>query len=290
MEQYATWMDKITQFESNKHYINLMCLKDISKTKIRTDNSKELEYIKDSNILSQRNDLLKKCVLPIGHKGQCSTNFNIVFKKDKTIEKLLSSINLSIYNTPGNDDYVYKNRCSRLYPIVLSKTEERKIRDKNIKKKCAIPLKDASTPILLAQSYLDWMTFVFNVKNIENYFKKSHIMFYPILRILNKNKQYLMSFYHYREIFNKDGHSICVITRNLINMKDLSDISRDNRVKINDRDIQLGHNEPRNDNYVSIRGGNLLPMSRRGNLIIGDKIFSESIWIDELKYILSIYT
>jgi len=31
-------------------------------------------------------------------------------------------------------------------------------------------------------------------------------------------------------------------------------------------------------------------MSRRGNLIIGEKIFSESIWIDELKYILSIYT
>jgi hypothetical protein len=290
MEQYATWTKNISLFESNEHYQNLMCLKDISKTKIRTDNSIELKFVIDSNILPERNNLLKKCVLLKGHKGQCSTNFNIIFKKDKTIEKLLSSVHLSIYSTPGNDDYVYKNRCSRLYPIVLSKMEEKKIRDKNIKKKCAIPLKDASTPILLAQSYLDWMTFIFNVKNIKKYFKKSHIMFYSIQKILNENKKYLISLYKNREIFNKDGHSICVITRNLINIKDISDISRDNRVKVNDNDIQLGHNQPRNDDYVSIRGGNLLPMSRRGNLIIGEKIFSERIWIDELKYILSIYS
>ena len=50
-------------------------------------------------------------------------------------EKLSKSIDLAIYSTPGNDDYVYKNRCSRLYENVLSSFEEKKIRNKNDKKK-----------------------------------------------------------------------------------------------------------------------------------------------------------
>ena len=53
--------------------------------------------------------------------------------------------------------------------------------------------------------------------------------------------------------------------------------------------VQLGHNYPRSEKYVSIRGENLIPMSRRGNLVIGERIFTQDIWINELKQIVSSY-
>ena len=82
---------------------------------------------------------------------------------------------------------------------------------------------------------------------------------------------------------------MCVITQARITLADFADPERDNRVDIRDTDVQLGHNIPRDDSYVSIRGENLLPMSRRGNLIIGERVFTEDVWIEELKKIVSSY-
>ena len=111
-----------------------------------------------------------------------------------------------------------------------------------------------------------------------------------IAAMINKNKEHLDFNVFERKIFNEDGHSICVITHRLIEVNDVSDITRDNRTDISDTDIQLGHNCPRSEEYVSIRGENLLPMSRRGNLIIGERLFTEDIWINELKNIIASHT
>jgi hypothetical protein len=108
-----------------------------------------------------------------------------------------------------------------------------------------------------------------------------------ILNLIDNHKNYLISYFNNRSIFNKNGYSKCVITGKLINVCDISDIYRDNRIYINDNDIQMGHNKSRSEQYVSIRGCNLLPMSRRGNLIIGEHCFTDDIWINELKYIIN---
>lgn len=289
---YQSFNNSIKQFESNVHYTNLMCMNDTKNGP--KENTKENEHYLNGVIkLEGRDNLKKKCVLPKGHTGKCCANLNCIFKENetnkKTVEKLLSSIELAIFQTPGNDDYVYKNRSQRLYHTVLDSIEEKKIRDKNIKKKCAIPLKDASTPILMAQAYLDWMTYIVNVKGMSGNFNVDAPDYAYIMNMLEVNKEHLKKVYSNRQIFNHEGHSICVITKQIINMNDICDPTRDNRVNISDSDIQMGHNCPRSESYVSIRGENLFPMSRRGNLIIGDRIFTEDEWINELKKIIASY-
>ena len=304
LTNYQSFINSINQFEKNEHYLNLMCMND-TKNGPKTNKKENDQYLNDVIKLDSRDDLKKKCVLPKGHIGKCCTNLNCIFKENvkkdqnehhehdeqnkKTISKLLSSIELAIFQTPGNDDYVYKNRSQRLYHTVLDSTEEKKIRDKNIKKKCAIPLKDASTPILLVQAYLDWMTYMVNVKGMSGNLNVEASNYSSIMNMLSLNKEHLKKVYSNRKIFDDNGHSICVITKQIINMNDICDPLRDNRVNISDSDIQMGHNCPRSEMYVSIRGENLFPMSRRGNLIIGDRVFTEDEWINELKKIISSY-
>lgn len=279
---------KITnsEIDENNFYKQNFCLNKIPfNMKITNDN-----YIPDEFKKEQiHSNHYKECVLPKGHVGKCKTNMNNIFKKSKTTDKIISSIDLAIYSTPGNDDYVFKNRSSRLYPYCLTSEQEKKIRDKKIKKKCAIPKKDTSTPRYLAEAYIDWITFIINVHDIKEHIDIDTYMKLGIKDILEKNKQHLIYFYNNRKIFDNDGNSICVITSRKINLVDIADINRDNRINIKDTDIQIGHNIPRSDEYVTIKGCNLLPMSRRGNLIIGDNIFTENKWIDELKNILSYY-
>ena len=285
---YKSFEESIPFYENNPHYKDLMCLKDT--TGPNHDETKN-EFMVSVNKLRLRDNLKHKCVLPLGHDGKCCHNFNILFQKNKITDKLITSISTSIYSTPGNDDYIYKNRASRLYENVLSSSEEKKIRDKNQKKKCAIPLKDASSPELLAQAYLDWMTYMINIKDMSQFLNFHIEGNNNILSMINRNKEHLISVFnnYNRKVFDNNGYSICAITGNIIEVSDVSDPTRDNRVIISDNDIQLGHNCPRTEKYVSIRGENLIPMSRRGNLIIGERIFTEDIWIDELKRIVNPY-
>lgn len=264
------------EHEKCTHYQDIMCLKPTTYgPKVQ-----ESDFLNECPKLSNRDNLKYRCVKPKGHTGKCSKNLDVIFPiKNETIKKLCKSIDQSIYKTPGNDDYVYKNRADRLFSNVLSNEEGKKIRDKNIKKKCAIPLKDASTPLLLAQAYLDWITFITNIEGIDKFTDISP----DISSMINQNKKFLISHYAGRKIFDKEGNTICVVTGKICKLEDFADPSRDNRVDIRNTDIQLGHNEPRSDKYVSIRGTNLLPMSRRGNLLIGENKFTDDKWIDEFK-------
>ena len=276
------------QYEKIPHYLEILCLKKTRNGPRHKDTNDH--YLEGVITHPDRSNLKHACVLPKGHTGKCSSNYDCLFNSNPFTQKLKKSIDCSIYKTPGNDDYVYKNRASRLYKNALCCSEEKKIRDKTIKKKCAIPLKDASTPILLAQAYLDWMTFIMSTKGIEEHFNVDHPLFDDVIDLIEKNKKYLQDVvYSTNKIFSPEGYSICVIFGRLITLDDIADPSRDNRRDIRETDIQLGHNEPRSDEYVTIRGGNLLPMSRRGNLIVGEQIFSEGSFVDELDKIVEFH-
>lgn len=266
--------------DDNSFYVENLCLKKI-KCKIKVTN----EHYLPEELKASINKDYYKCVLPNGHTGKCKQNINFIFKKNKITEKLLKSIDTSIFKTPGNDDYVYKNRASRLYPYMLTSEQEKNMRDKKIKKKCAIPKKDSSTPHYLAEAYIDWMTFIVNIHDISEHIIMDEYEKYDIKNMLEKNKQRLINYYKNRQIFNINGNTICVIKKTKINLIDASDINRDNRINPLDTDMQLGHNIARSDDYITIKGNNLLPMSRRGNLIIGEHKFSEDKWINELKVI-----
>lgn len=277
------------QFEENSHYSDLMCLNETGQVPKYDENL--AKFTEQFELGSERDNLKHRCVLHKGHEGKCTHKYDFLLKdkKDPTSEKLLGSIDLAIYSTPGNDDFVCKNRASRLYKVALTNEQEKAIRDKNEKKKCAIPLKDASTPILLAQSYLDWWTFIINTEGIERLLADTPFT-RAVMDMLKRNKQYLQNIvFNNRQIFDDEGYSICVIKKNRLNISNFADPTRNNRTEILDTDIQLGHCVPRSDNYPTIRGGNLIPMSRRGNLIIGEHLFTEDKWIEELQNIVRFY-
>jgi len=129
---YEYFTNSCIEKEQTEHYLILFCLKTTKYGPKQTNNN----YIKNSQILKNRENLKHVCVLPKGHEGNCEINYNKIFKKTNITNKLIGSIQHAIYTTPGNDDYVYKNRASRLYSVVLSKEEEIKIKDKKIKKMC----------------------------------------------------------------------------------------------------------------------------------------------------------
>jgi hypothetical protein len=267
--------------DDNSFYDEKLCLRKI-KCCIKVTNE---HYLPEELKASRNNYYYYQCILPNGHTGKCEQNMNFMFKKNNITKKMLKSIDTVIFKTPGNDDYVYKNRASRLYPYSLTSEQEKNIRDKKIKKRCAIPKKDSSTPRYLAEAYIDWMTFIVNIHDISEHIIIDEYEKYGIKNMLEKNKQHLINFYKNRQIFDIYGNTICVIKKTKINLIDVSDIDRDNRVNPMDTDLQLGHNIARSDDYITIKGKNLLPMTRRGNLIIGQHKFSDDKWINELKAI-----
>jgi hypothetical protein len=79
-----------------------------------------------------------------------------------------------------------------------------------------------------------------------------------------------------------EGFSICPVTTDRITVAHLSnsDIKEDAA-------IQLGHVIPRSETEFTIRGKNLLLMSREGNRIVGDNVFTEDVWLNRLRQIIA---
>lgn len=230
------------------------------------------------------------CVLPKNHKGKCESDpFSKFFLKNNVTDKIKKKIKLSILDSPGADDYIIKNRSSRTFPIVFSSIDEKKIRDKNHKLRAGISLKEFTTPFCLATSYLDWMVYMLNVNHMENYLlKKSKILeSYHEAKTLQIHKIYLINYFESknRKNFNTLGKTICSVTRNQVEIKDISDPERDNRVDINNNDVQMGHLISRSNNKVTIRGLNLSIMNREGNRVIGEYSLFDSKWIKILEKI-----
>lgn len=286
-------MNQNTEYaEHLDHYQRIMCLK---KTAYGPKMVKDTKgYMTNCKLESGRDNLKHLCVLPKGHAGKCAHKFRSIFirtRKGTAAKKLCDSVDKAIYTTPGNDDYVYKNRASRLYCNVLSREEEKKIRDKKIKKKCAIPKKDMSSPTFIAQAALDWFIYMFSIPGVEKMISTKVLKDDLYIDYFKTHKNYLINYFakKNRKIFNEKGNTMCCITRNEITINDIADPERDNRVDIKDTDLQLGHNIPRSDDYITLRGCNVLPQSRKGNLIIGENIFTEDVWINQLKNIVSFY-
>jgi len=181
-DKYNTFLKSIQIFEKSettKHYKNLLCLRP-TKNKCRDKNIKKAYEQLSEHTSNNPEDMLqhnsfKLCVLPKNHEGKCKCNYNFVWKNknNPVIKKLLESTLNKIYDTPGNDGFIFKNIASRLFSVLLSNDHERNIKDKNKKLSCAIPLKDSSSPILVAEAYVDWMSFIFHIYGIVAHIDES---------------------------------------------------------------------------------------------------------------------
>lgn len=290
--------DEFKNSQYGLHYKNILCLKETNE-KVRKDTLTKTFKVMEKYIHNNLEEIIqhnqsKLCVLPKNHIGKCCSNpIKDIFLKNKTTDKIIGKINLSIMSTPGADDYVFKNRASRLFPIFLTNSQEKMIKNKNTKLKCAIPVKEFTTPFCMATAYLDWLVYILNIKDIEKMFKKSSkfLMFYTQSHCLKHHKSFLNKFFttKNRFVFNNHGYTICSIKRTVINVKDIADSERDNRIQVEPNDIQMGHLIPRCENEITIRGLNLSMMTRDGNRIIGENVLFQDDWIRLLKDIVAPY-
>ena len=273
--------------DAGQYYINQLCCKPLnskqnSEKTVATAFNKIKQFIENSmdEIMSHVQSPI--CSLHAGHSGKCNaTIHNQLFCGFVSIP---TKIDTSIYSTPGNDDYVYKNRSNRLFPIQITDQTEKLIRDKQIKLSCAIPLKDSSTPLMLAGAHLDMNTYVYNVRGVKELVRVDEFKEY--LELLDRHKIVLRDRFAQigRRVFNNEGFSICPVMGNEITVED---INRDSRVAPRSTDIQLGHCVPRSNMEFTIRGFNICLMTRDGNRFVGDENFCENKWVEKMKVAIS---
>ena len=293
--EYQKCQDAAKEYEESetgKYYKEKMCLKETGGTcpardsTLREHFNKIEPYI--SNSYEEVQSHLKKnlCILPKGHSGNCSCKANI-FKKNPITKKIQGKIEQSILSTPGADDYVIKNRDSRLHPIAITNHQEKQIRNKNTKLKCAIPLKEQSTPFMLAAALLDWLVYICSISGISEHLDRDSDHFRMYEPLLLTHKQYLIDYYDSknRKVFDDEGKTICAILGRRLTITDLADTTRDNRTDTRPTDIQMGHISSRCEECYTVYGKNIVMMSRRGNIMIGEHSFIEDTWINELNAI-----
>jgi len=294
-EEYNKCQKIASDFENGEigsYYTSIMCLKSVGNLAPAKESTLETHYDKINPHISntfaevKANQKQNKCVLPKGHPGPCSCTMKL-FIDNKTTRKIKSKVSLSIYGTPGADDYVIKNRDSRLHPIAITKGQERLIRDKKVKLACSIPLKEGGTPFILATAYIDYFTYILNIYDINEHINQESNHYKLCNEMLINHKQYLTKYYgkYGRKIFNSEGYTICAVIGQRLLVSNLADPDRDNRTDIRHTDIQMGHISSRCDSCYTVYGTNIVMMTRRGNLIIGEHSLTEETWKQEHKSI-----
>ena len=300
--QYNFCQQKAHDFEHSDigaYYKNHFCLKPCSSSKCRESTIEKYysaikEYVTNSYEEVVSYNQMRLCVLPKNHDGVCNSS---PFSEKKMLipsrvsNKMETSVNSCIYQVPGDTsgNSYYKNRASRLYPIVVSSDTKFKMKressDSKIPKIC-ISLKEHTTPFLMATAYIDWVTYAIHIEGMEE--NVISPLSQPFLGwknlLMNEHAPFLQTHFkdRNRKIFDlKSGvrKTICAVKQNILTVSNFADISRDNRINIDQNDIQMGHILPRNNNEYTIRGTNLLMMTREGNRAVGENDYMDNTWI-----------
>ena len=301
--EYQACMERASEFEASEvgvYYKELMCLKPAGNTQPARDRTLRSHYDNINSYISndyeevQTHHQKHLCVLPKGHTGPCSCTLEL-FKSNPTTVKLKGKIEQSIKTTPGDNDHVYKNRDSRLHPIAISNDDEVKIRSsweegvKSQKLKAAIPLKEKSTPFMIATAYLDYMVYTINIFGMDEHIGTESNHYEMCDAMLASHKDHLVNYFntYNRRIFDNEGNTVCAVIGNKLSVNDMADPNRNNRTDIRPTDIQMGHITSRCENCFTVHGRNIVMMSRRGNLMIGEHSFIEDSWLDEFQALIA---
>ena len=304
--EYEACMEHAAEFEASEvgeHYRDLLCLKQTSNTQparestLRTHYDKIEPHITNTYEEVQSHHQKHLCVLPNGHSGACSCTMEL-FKPNPTTKKIKGKINQSICSTPGDNDHVYKNRDSRLHPIAISNTDEINIRNsweggvRSNTLKCAIPLKEKSTPFMIATAYFDYMVYTCNICGMDEHIDIESNHYEMCNAMLASHKDHLVNYFntYNRRIFDSDGDTICAVLGNKLTVDDMADPNRNNRTDIRPTDIQMGHITSRRENCFTVHGRNIVMMSRDGNLMIGEHSFIDNAWLEKFQALITYHS
>ena len=261
------------QFENNETYTKSMCLKPtrggVQKDTFEKALTKAKKYMTEEDIAFYReffaNYSAPKCVLPKGHSGPCSCSYNKFFD-DRFANKIKDCD-----TTPGDNDILFKNRARRIFPVQVTKEQYRvlnkmyKWKANKVKLKAGIPVEFGGTSFTIATSHFDLAAILMLQKGVEH--KLPEDIEY---KLLDRAHDIVVEFKEQGiRIVDENGHLCCPIIQKTIEPE-----WYDNRD--DDFQIQFGHVTPvKSDKYMT-RGGNLLPITRIGNLMQSNRTITET--------------
>ena len=270
-EDLKTAVAEAEEFEKNSKYKDLICLKEskgsgVHKNTLETALDKCSEYLTEKDKEFYRNSWNKfsrkpKCCLPKGHSGRCYTTYDTLFGKEfaKKIHDCIQA--------PGNTDYLFKNRSTRTYPFQVTKKHYTKLnakykwKGKDIKLKAAMPVEHSGTNFTIATALFDFAAIMLLQKGIRHTLPKD------VESSLLKRSVEIVKEFEDRDIdiVDQNGQLCCPVLGSTLEPEwYLAGDSDPNQ-------IQFGHVDPiRSDKYMT-RGGNVVPITRNGNLMQSDK-------------------
>lgn len=216
------------------------------------------------------------CVLPIGHEGKCSSSLNNLFTN-----KQFQNSMAWIWSTEGDDSFIYKNRASRLFPIAIPDSFEKEIKNKNHRLSCAIPIKNATTPLMAAAATWDYAVLHCSIDSQgHDFINKDFFTKYNLGPAFQRHKEKMIAVYaeQNKMLFDNQGYTICPVIGQRIGIQHVFNPDRCNPLG-----IQLGHVLPRSNTRHTIRGFNLVLMTRTGNRLVGEHDFNSQDWLEILR-------
>ena len=262
------------QFEEQSLYQSVMCGKPVKAGGVGQDTfntamANAKPYMSDEDIAFYTSFYQKHtqpvCCLPKGHSGKCCSSMKKYFPK-QFANKLKDCD-----TTPGDDDILFKNRARRMFPIQVNKAQyvvlnnQHKFKANNLKLKAAVPAEFAGTSYTVATAHFDLSAILLLQKGI------THKLPLDIeMRLLDRAQDIIEEFKEQQIwITNSHGYLIDPVLQCVIESE-----WYDNEVS--DFQVQFGHVNPVSPTAYMTRGGNILPITRKANLIQSDSSIHET--------------
>jgi hypothetical protein len=208
------------------------------------------------------------CSMPMGHSGRCKSSSQNFFG-EWGYTKIADC-----HTAPGADDVLIKNRAKRSFPIQFTKVKETALRQEHDLKsagklKAGIFVENANTPFLAATADIDMASMLVAIKGSEDYYDMPQ----DIEQAYRNHFKFLIDDYASRGIsISNDGEYLCDM---ILGYEMQSDWVNGGDRKAATQ-IQFGHVVPISPDKYMTRGGNVIPLTRNGNLMQGDGTFEET--------------
>jgi len=262
-------------FEQDSEYLELICLKivpgGVKEETFQTSLNSIKEYLSsdDSAFFARffrEKSRLNLCCLPKSHETKCSGSFAKYFS-DEFANKIKDCA-----ITPGDDDILFKNRARRTFPIQVSKARYRQLNERhkwkanNLKMKAAVPLEHGGTPFTVATAQFDFACLLMLQKGVTHTLPKSlassmKTRGIEIASNLRSDKIYITN----STGFLCDAVIGCTLEPEWYSIESGTDPNQ----------IQFGHIVPLSAQKYMTRGMNVIPITRRGNIIQSDNPLNE---------------
>tara|TARA_B100000965_G_scaffold389499_1_gene395228 strand:- start:59 stop:952 length:894 start_codon:yes stop_codon:yes gene_type:complete len=274
-EDLRSAITEARQFEENEKYNDSVCMKECCGGVKENTFNKSLEniakYASEDDVAFYKfvYSLFSKpkCCLPKGHKGKCKSSYTSYFAK------AFANKIKDCDTTPGNDDILFKNRSRRTYPVQVTKENYTKLNAKykwkgnNVKLKAGTPVEHGGTPYTIATAHFDFAAILMLQKDIE------HNLPEDVEEKLKARAKEIVKEFEDQGIYITDdnGQLCCPVLQLTLEADWYKDAD-----KSDPNQIQFGHVNPLKSNKYMTRGGNVIPITRNGNLQQSDKTIQQT--------------